>query len=204
MSPSDISVSQLWIAFAISFALLAATVALMPGLRRVLRDPQRSSRNTGRPQDSENQEFAEAAPVIAYLLRSGFRGAWVRLRPAVSDSKLAIQFDKYIRGPGDYGIELVFPVLKWSRAFAPQVEAYCQDKDLPLRIRPKLSSHAREAIFVDCGQDPERAFELARHIWVEIFGLEASAPHRIERYGLSTDGELVDKPDQKPLSFSEA
>ena len=122
----------------------------------------------------------------------------------MSDSKLAIQFDKYIRGPGDYGIELVFPVLKWSREFAPQVEAYCHAQDLPLRVRPKLSSHAREAIFVDCGRDPERAFELARHIWVELFGLEASAPHRIERYGLSTDGELVDKPDQKPLSFSEA
>lgn len=204
MSPTEISVSHLWFAFAFSFALLVVTFALKPGLRRALRFPLRRNRKDGKPREIESQDFDQASSVIAYLLRSGFRGAWVRLRPARADTKLAIQFDKYIRGPGDYGIELVFPVLKWSRGFAPRVEAYCRAHDLPLRVRPKLSSHAREAIFVDCGQDLDGAFELARHIWVEIFGLEASVPHRIERYGLSADGELVDKPDQKPLSFSEA
>lgn len=204
MSLSEISVGNLWPALAVSFALLFATIALTPGLRKVFRHPQRRNRNDGWPQGSENLDLAQAAPVIAYLLRSGFRGAWVRLRPAVADTKLAIQFDKYIRGPGDYGIELVFPVLKWSRGLAPQLEAYCRAREMPMRVRPKLSSHAREAIFVDCGQDPELAFELARHIWIEIFGLETSTPHRIERYGLSTDGELVDRPDQKPMSLSEA
>ncbi len=204
MSLFDPSMGNLWPALAVSIAVLIATIALTPGLRRAFRFPLRRNRNDGRPRGIENQDFAQAAPVIAYLLRSGFRGAWVRIRPAAAECKLAIQFEKYIRGPGDYGIELVFPVLKWSREFAPQVQAYCRARELHLRVRPKLSSHAREAIFVDCGQDPELAFELARHIWIEIFALEASTSHRIERYGLSTDGELVDKPDQKPLSFSEA
>ena len=204
MSPSEISPSYLWFALAVSFALLFGAFFLDSGRRRLFRLPQRSSMRNGRRQDPVNHDFDQAATAIAYLLRSGFRGAWVRLRPAAADSNLAIQFDKYIRGPGDYGIELVFPVLKWSRAYAPQVEAYCRDREMPLRVRPKLSSHAREALFVDCGQDPELAFELARHIWTEIFGLDASTPHRVERYGLSTDGELVDRPDQKPLSFSEA
>ncbi len=204
MSPSEISPSYLWFALAVSFALLFGAFFLESGRRRLLRLPQRGTGNVGGLPETENQDLSQAEPAIAYLLRSGFRGAWVRLRPAAAESKLAIQFDKYIRGPGDYGIELVFPVLKWSRGFAPRIEAYCLDRKLPLRVRPKLSSHAREALFVDCGRDPELAFDLARHIWIEIFGLETSTPLRVERYGLSTDGELVDRPDQKPLSFSEA
>ena len=204
MSPHEISPSYLWFTLVASFALLVGAVALDSGRRRLSRLPRQAKRQGGRRQDPENLELAQAAPFIAYLLRSGFRGAWVRLRPAAADSKLAIEFDKYIRGPGDYGIELVFPVFKWARDYAPQIEAYCRARELPLRVRPKLSSHAREALFVDCGRDAELAFELARHIWTEIFGLATSTPHRIERYGLSSDGELVDQPDQKPMSFSEA
>lgn len=204
MSPSEISASYLWFALAVSPALLVGAVLLDSGRRKSLRSLwQWSWKDRGAPAP-ENRELAEIGPAIAYLLRSGFRGAWVRIRPEAADSKLAIEFDKYIREPGDYGIELVFPAFKWARDFAPQVEAHCRALGLPLRVRPKLSAHAREALFVDCGRDPELAFELARHIWTEIFGLETSTPHRIDRYGLSTDGELVDQPDQKPMSFSEA
>ncbi|MDJ0945255.1 MAG: hypothetical protein QNJ30_17440 [Kiloniellales bacterium] len=204
MSPAETLPGYLWFALAVIVTLFLGLVFLDSGRRKAARQAQRRNGTQARARETENHDLAQAAPAIAYLLRSGFRGAWVRLRPAAAGSKLAIEFDKYIRGPGDYGIQLVFPVLKWSRDFAPRIEAYCRDRGMPLRIRPKLSSHAREALFVDCGQDPELAFELGRYIWVEVFGLEASTPHRIERYGLSTDGELVDKPDQKPLSLSEA
>ena len=204
MSPSEISADYLWFAVAVTAALLVGAVLLDSGRRKGFASLRRRGRKDGAARAPGSRELTEIGPAIAYLLRSGFRGAWVRIRPETAGSKLAIQFDKYIRGPGDYGIELVFPAFKWARDFAPQVEAHCQALGLPLRVRPKLSAHAREALFVDCGRDPELAFELARHIWTEIFGLEASTPHRIDRYGLSTDGELVDQPDQKPLSFSKA
>ena len=59
-----------------------------------------------------------------------------------------------------------------------------------------------EFLCINCGQDLQMAQGLARAIWTKIFGLSEHAQHRIHHERISMLGEVVDRPDQGPLSFN--
>ena len=135
---------------------------------------------------------------LAALLNSGFKDATAYVKPKYS--KRRIEFRKYIRRAGDYGIELRFPSNRWATVYFEKVRTYCEARELPCRIETDTS---RQHLCVDCGLDVDSAANLTRGIWTEVFGLPENAPRSYSRHGVSTWGELVDHPDQKWMTFEE-
>lgn len=201
MPPSEIAALYLWIVLASAVLMLLVMAAFDGGIRRAIRSSHRTEAQDGGPGALEDIDLIEDD--ITSLIRSGLSGAGLRIEHQKKGSKLALQFIKYVRAPGDYGIELDFTVFKWARDHVSKIEAYCAAEGLPCRIRPKKRVRGWDVLTVDCGRDPNRAFHLARLIWIEVFGLESTSPHRVRHHGISPFGELVERPDQGPLTPQE-
>ncbi len=200
MPLSEIAVAYLWFVLVVTCALMLALTFADQKLRDNWRYLQRP-RPKPEPPPAVDRDFARIETSIACLLQSGFRSAQVTVRH--EDSKRQFEFKKYIRDVGDYGLELILPAYKWARNYLPKVQAYCEESGIPYRIRPKRSPRSREVLFVDCGRDLETARVLARKVWTEIFELPDNAFYRVDAYGISPHGELVDRPEQKPMAFAQ-
>lgn len=198
MPISEIAVAYLWFVLIATFALMVVRAIGDQKLRDNFRDIKKN-RSERYPQRPLERDFSRVEPRISLLLRSGFRSAQVTIRH--EDSKRYLEFKKYIRGVGDYGIELVLPSYKWAREYLPRVQAYCDENEISYRIRPKCKPRSREVLSVDCGRDPETAHALARKVWFEIFGLPKEAFFDVSAHGISPYGETVDHPDREPMTF---
>ncbi len=201
MSISEIAVAYLWFVLIASFALMVVRAAADDDLREDFRDIRKTWSERESLLRPVQRDFSRIEPTISQLLRSGFRSGQVTIRH--EDSKHRLEFRKYIHDVGDYGIELVLPAYKWARKYLPSVQAYCDENGIPYRIRPKRKPRSREVLFVDCGRDSAAAYALAREVWLEIFGLPQNAFFDVDAYGISSYGELVDQPDQKPMSLGD-
>lgn len=205
ISLAGFAVAYLWLSLAISILLLVAAFCLDSGIRAV----RRSLRQEVNKRRSEAIEAPVQEPTLsdfdarlASLLRSGFDGATLSLQRKRRGSGFRLVFEKYIRAPGDYGLGLVFTLHDWALPFMAQVKAFSENKGLPVRVQDKRTPKGREAVFVDCGKDAALALDLARYLWIEIFGLEETAACSIKQQDISIYGELVDRPDQKPMSMA--
>ncbi len=196
MSPSEIAVVYLWIVLASMVSMLVVMAGFDGGIGRAIRSWRQIKARGGKPDAQEDLDLM--ARHIADLIRNGTGVASLRFEHQKKGSKLALQFVKYIRAPGDYGIELEFTLFKWAQDYAPKIEAYCTAEGLPCHIRPRKKPRGWEVLSVDCGRDLGRAFALARHIWTEVFGLEANSLYHIERHGIWPFGERFDRPGQGP------
>jgi hypothetical protein len=153
-----------------------------------------------------NQKEAEpideiAKGVLSRLLRGGFQSSSAHF--SLKYDKRRIEFRKYFRDPGEYGIELLFSNDKWASAYFQNVSSYCEARGFPYRIVPKGTGSSPETIHVDFGQDVEAAANVTRGIWTEVFGLPEDAPRRFGYENVSTYGEIVDRADQNKMSFDE-
>lgn len=198
MSLAAFAAAYLWFALTISTLFLATGFCLDSGIREAVKNFRQATDKARAA--SWQSDFSQLRESLSDLIRSGFRAASLSVRARAKSSKFSLEFKKYIRAPGDYGVELVFPLYKWAQPFAEGIKSYCRDKNLPLRVRSKRTPRSREVIFVDCGNESAVAFDLARHLWIKIFGQEETTAHRVDRYAVSSLGELIDRPDQTPMS----
>ena len=81
--------------------------------------------------------------------------------------------------------------------------SYCEVQRLPYRNIPKGTENSSETICVDFGHDIEAAANVTRGIWTEVFGLPEDVPRRFGYENVSTYGEIVERADQKKMSFDE-
>lgn len=63
---------------------------------------------------------------IRDLLNRGYNGGFLII--SISWSKCFLQLIKYIKAPGDFGIELCFPKAKWSIYLFDKFALYCKVK----------------------------------------------------------------------------
>ena len=71
--------------------------------------------------------------VLSNLLKSGFVDAFASIGPKYS--KRRIEFTKYFREPGDFGIELRFSNKAWATNYFQQVRSYCETNNLPYKLQ---------------------------------------------------------------------
>ncbi len=145
-----------------------------------------------RPETEGAKDFAGVEDQIERLLRSGRRWAYVIFYPLGFDGFL--QFRKYIRAKGDYGIELGFPDADWSRAYVAPLHAWCVRNNTPLMTVVEQGSVSMNVIYVDCGRDVEKACRLVKGIMAEVFGLPFDGLYRCYEHGIDPLGTRINAP----------
>jgi hypothetical protein len=103
---------------------------------------------------------------IRALLRRGYDGGFIVIKRYRKTP--FVQLRKYIRCPGDYGIELSFPMVDWSMRYVPAVEQLCDAQNL---------GHTKEShrgampfLYVDFGHDVENAHSFVVRVLTDVFG----------------------------------
>lgn len=201
MSITDITVAYLWFVLAASCALFLRRF-FDPEVKENWGEVKRTWRNLDSADEQQRvleSDFSQVEASIARLLRSGFNDAILVVQN--TGSKRFIQFRKYIHDVGNFGIELGFPHVAWAEDYFPKLRAHCEENDIPYRIRTEPPGSNQEFLYVNCGQDVHMAQGLARAIWTRIFGLSEHAQHRIQQYRVHMFGNVVNRPEQGPLSF---
>jgi hypothetical protein len=148
----------------------------------------------------EPRDYESMAPTFRRLLRSGLNGGFIVITHA--RSKLWIQLSKYIRATGDYGIELSFPEVEWTRPYFARVQALVEAHRLPSRI--VIASDGTRFLDIDFAADLETALATGRAIFRDVFGASLTDRFHSEEARIDALDRLVDDPDQQPLSCMEA
>ncbi len=203
MSIADLILVYLWFVLGVTCVLLLR-VLTAPDTRQAWKDLRASSHElllVNKRQRRLEQDFRHVEAWLEGLLKSGVDGAFVIVRHRGSER--FIQFRKYIQSAGDFGLELGFPNVAWSQGYFPKTRIYCEEMSIPYRIHTETSDGICGFLYVNCGKDLELAFELTKAIWTRIFNLPEHAQHHIKSHGISYWDELVDRPNQTPLSFRE-
>lgn len=143
--------------------------------------------------ERSKQSFDDIRGNLEYLLRSGYDGGFYVFR--FKGKERFIQFRKYIRAKGDYGLELGFPRADWSRVYFPRLVNFCQDNDIPYAIRPGMGDESMEFLYVDVGQDVDAAFRLVCGIVDDVFSIPRSTGYTVEQDAVASMGLLVDNPN---------
>ncbi len=145
----------------------------------------------------EYRDFTLLKRWLPVILRRGYDGGYLRL--GNEESKRFMQFRKYIRGQGDYGLELQCIAADWLESTWQQARALAERTGLSHRVEPlKTSTGAQDGLIVDCGQDTAAAYEIGRSIWTDVFGLSLITPFKAISGHRSIVDELIDRPDHPP------
>lgn len=137
-----------------------------------------------------NVPFDQLLKFIDALLRRGRDGAFLIIKE--NDSKRFIQFSKYIKVKGDFGIELSFPRTDWSLPYYEDFQNYLKRQNIPFVIQKTNTSPTSEFTDVDCGQDTTRAISLIEGVFREVFKQGSSPAYEIEGRGISARDILID------------
>jgi hypothetical protein len=116
-------------------------------------------------------------------------------------SPYAIRFAKYKPPLNKYRLEFAFPLTDLSTPFVPQLRTALMGKGFP--FRETRDEEGVTCLSVDCDQDADKAVELARLCFFELFGLPADTRFETKPKNYSTLQDHVDNPnyiDQGSLS----
>jgi hypothetical protein len=106
---------------------------------------------------------------IRGLLKQGYDGGLLTL--TVSRSRKSLQLVKYIRGPGNYGIELVFPRAKWSEPYYLKLRQLCEREGVSHHLMATATAQVSELLFVDFGKDACLACSFTCKALSEVLGV---------------------------------
>ena len=143
------------------------------------------------------KEFALVRDWLDALLRRGYARGYLRL--GHEESGQFMQFCKYIRGKGDYGIQIESLGLNWPDTTLERAKATAEGVPFPHRIEPlRTSSGSCNGLIVDCGPDAAAAYSVGRLIWTRVFGLTPTTSYKVIKGRWSEVNELIDEPDHPP------
>jgi hypothetical protein len=127
---------------------------------------------------------------IRGLLKQGFNGGFLVI--TVDGSNKFLQLDKYIRAPGDYGIELAFPKAEWSLQYYDRLLTFCESHAIPYRLSSSSPMDPLEFLFIDFGRDYVRANDIVKKILMTV--LEVPKDNRVyfQLENASPEDRLVD------------
>jgi hypothetical protein len=142
-------------------------------------------------------DFALTKRWLKDLLRRGYDGGYLYLEHAQSCQFM--RFRKYIRGKGDYGLELRCLGLDWLESAWRNVQVVAERAERPHRVELiETKICGRNAFVIDCGPDTAVAYEIGTSVWTDVFGLTGETPYHVRSGRWSTLDELIDGPDHPP------
>jgi hypothetical protein len=104
-----------------------------------------------------------------------------------------IQFAKYIAAPGVLGLELAFPLSRWSRSYYDTVHSLFDQRGIEYRLERTKRADTTEFINVDFGRNLEKAEQVAHLILLEVFELAPDSVVRVTFRGISPSDEFIDR-----------
>jgi len=134
-----------------------------------------------------NIDSLEAA--IYDLLRRGYDKGFLLIQ--ISDSGKFIQVRKYIKGPGDYGIQLAFPNAEWSQIYFDAAKEYC--------VKSGFNGYVAydgllEFLYVDFGTNVENANRCIKGVLKEVLGVTPQTELFVRLENASVEDRLIDTP----------
>lgn len=142
-------------------------------------------------------DFSLTKEWLEVVLRRGYDGGYLHLGHEPSGQFM--QFRKYIRGKGDYGLELICLGLDWLESTLHEAQSVAERAGLPHRVEQSMIRNgSRNGVVIDFGQNAAAAYEIGASIWTEVFDLALETPYKAIRGGLSVTDELIDRPDHPP------
>lgn len=120
-----------------------------------------------------NHGFDKIPKVIDYALRHCLNRGFM----VITDRKSyhCVVLRKYILRNGERGLELGFPDADWSASHAAALRAALKSEGVSLREASERYREVKASIHVDCGRDINKAVELVRRCFFELFGLPPTA-----------------------------
>ena len=140
------------------FFLSLVVVALALLLRRAMKGPAFTVESLVGP--------------ISGLLRQGYNGGFLII--SVERSKKFLQLNKYITGPGQFGLELAFPRAPWAAEYYDSFQLWCKARNVPYRKAPSGEHDPSEFIIVDLGTDIRSAHAFVSDVLREILNAGSS------------------------------
>ncbi|HET8670697.1 MAG TPA: hypothetical protein VFM05_08755 [Candidatus Saccharimonadales bacterium] len=114
----------------------------------------------------------------ALLSRGYDRGFMIIEAP---DRRRFIQFSKYIKNETGAGLQFDFPLVPWSEEYFEPLKAVLDQRSYKCQIEhvnpsPKheVKNQVREFLVIDLEQDLEKASELSKLVFLEVFKLKPS------------------------------
>jgi hypothetical protein len=116
------------------------------------------------------------------------------------DPQRFIQFSKYFKDGGRFGLQFDFPNAPWSTEYFEGLKSLLQQRDydydiqqIDPRLHTKPQKQVSEFIVVDLNQDLDRASDLCKSVLDDIFKLNATDTMTIWFMNVSIFDETVTK-----------
>ncbi|WP_231758912.1 hypothetical protein [Microbulbifer elongatus] len=122
-------------------------------LKEALKGPKRTLEQLHRP--------------ISDLLSREFDGGFLIIEH--SKTGRFIQFSKYTKSKGKFGIELAFPKADWSKDYYSRVKDICENFDLNVREDFSAGEGELTFLFADFDKDVDSAFEFSKTVFKDVF-----------------------------------
>lgn len=185
MTISAIAIGFLWVALALPMGFLVCACSFMIW---------------GAYANTRYTDFSDVKGELERLLHRGYHDGTLKISQRADCG--ALQFRKYIRAKGDYGIVLLVP-RNWRPDQTRKLQTYCAANGL--EIAPfTLAGDGPAEQHVDCGLDVDGAHALACAVWTDIFGLAEKARRRFKTQNVVAFDALIDDPDQSDRELEDS
>ena len=148
-----------------------------------------------------NHGFDKMPEVIEWALRYCLNRGFMVIEDR--NSEHFIVFRKSISRNGKIGLELGFPEAPWSTRYITELQDALTTSGTSFRKTRKYYGDFTTLIHVDCGQDIDKAVDLAHQCFFEIFGLAPGTRFKSKPSYYSSLNDDVDDPNYVNPSTSE-
>ena len=126
---------------------------------------------------------------IKDLLKRGYDGGFLIID--ISYSRKFLQLRKYIKSPGDYGIELAFPRAKWTVLTFDKLEKLCMESNFQYSIVKEVVNGPLEFLYIDFGRDFSKAHQVVTKILLEVFDVNSDVKLFVRLENATIEDELI-------------
>ena len=144
--------------------------------------------------------LSELKDLIGQLLRRGFADGFLIIKDKGTGNWIELR--KYLFSPENYGLNICFPHLDWSKDQFSLLQKYCDENGIEYQLsKDDHFDRAPEYLFIDCKKDFSEADSIVNMIMSSIFGLPKEHELNIELRNISPWNELIDSSNQKRMPF---
>lgn len=126
-----------------------------------------------RPRPREHMEeigLGDLRRLIAMLLERGYDLGFLVFE--LPGEERFVEFSKYIKEGRKQGIQLDFPLSRWSEPYYDQVKSLLESRRVPYTVEDTPDGPVREFIQVDFAHDVDGAAVTAKEIFERVFRVE--------------------------------
>jgi len=163
---------MIWIAFVIGISIICVVLLVRKGMK----GPAHTIETIKQP--------------IKDLLQRGFDGGFLIID--VSSSKYFLQLRKYINKPGDYGIELSFPIAKWSLNLFDELIEFCNRYGIAYNLEKSKNKDSLDFLYIDFGKEYKKAHKYVSRILLDVFKINPEVKLFVRLENATVEDKLID------------